>query len=76
VYPDAAKLAQIEGSVVMQAIISKDGTVKYVRVIDGDRHLRSAALEAVRKWRYRPYLLNGRLVDVATTITVDFELDQ
>jgi outer membrane biosynthesis protein TonB len=33
-------------------------------------------LEAVRKWRYRPYLLNGRLVDVATTITVDFELDQ
>lgn len=76
VYPEAAKIDGIEGSVVMQAIISTDGTVKHVHVLQGDSHLRSAAVEAAYKWRYRPYLLNGRPVDVATTITVDFELDR
>jgi TonB family protein len=75
-YPENAKIAGVEGSVVMQAIISKDGTVKRVQVIQGDSRLRSAAAEAVYKWRYRPYLLNGRPVDVATTITVDFDLDR
>jgi TonB family protein len=76
VYPETAKIDGIEGPVVMQAIISTDGTVKRVHVLQGDSHLRSAAVEAVYKWRYRPYLLNGRPVDVATTITVDFDLDR
>jgi TonB family protein len=76
VYPEAAKIDGIEGSVVMQAIISTDGTVKRVHVLEGDSHLRSAAVEAAYKRRYRPYLLNGQPVDVATTITVDFDLDQ
>jgi TonB family protein len=76
VYPETAKIDGIEGSVVMQAIISTDGTVKHVHVIEGDSHLRSAAVEAAYKRRYRPYLLNGQPVDVATTITVDFDLDQ
>jgi TonB family protein len=76
VYPETAKIDGIEGSVVMQAIISTDGSVKHVHVLQGDSHLRSAAVEAAYKWRYRPYLLNGRPVDVVTTITVDFELDR
>jgi TonB family protein len=76
VYPETAKIDGIEGSVVMQAIISTDGTVKRVHVVQGDSHLRSAAVEAAYKRLYRPYFLNGRPVDVATTITVDFELDR
>ena len=75
-YPDSAKIQGVEGSVVMQAIISRDGTVKRVHVLQGDSRLRNAAIEAVYKWRYRPYLLNGQPVDVATTITVDFNLDR
>jgi TonB family protein len=76
VYPETAKIDGIEGSVVMQAIISTDGTVKHLHVLQGDSHLRSAAVEAAYKRLYRPYFLNGRPVDVATTITVDFELDR
>jgi TonB family protein len=74
-YPETAKAGGIQGQVVMQAIVSKDGTVKYMHVIQGDSRLRSAAMEAVSKWRYRPYRLNGQPVNVATTITVDFDLD-
>ena len=75
-YPDGAKIQGIQGSVVMQAIISHSGSVKRVHVIQGDSRLRSSATEAVYKWRYHPYLINGQPVDVATTITVDFDLDQ
>lgn len=75
-YPDSAKLAGVEGSVVMQAIISRDGRVKRVHVIQGDSRLRGPAVDAVYKWRYRPYMLDGQPVDVATTISVDFDLDR
>jgi len=75
-YPDSAKLAGVEGSVVMQAIISRDGRVKRLHVIEGDSRLRGPAVDAVYKWRYRPYLLDGQPVDVATTISVDFDLDR
>jgi TonB family protein len=75
-YPEAAKADHIEGPVVVQAIISKAGVVDYVHVIEGNPRLRSAAAEAVQKWRYKPYLLNGQPVEVATTITVDFKLDR
>ncbi len=75
-YPDSAKIAGVEGSVVMQAIISRNGTVKRVYVIQGDQRLRNPAMEAVYKWHYRPYLLDGQPVDVATTVTVDFDLDR
>ncbi|WP_157467788.1 energy transducer TonB, partial [Edaphobacter aggregans] len=75
-YPEAAKVDRIEGSVVMRAVISKDGTVTRVDVLEGPRRLRNSASEAVRTWRYRPHLLNGRPVDVATTITVEFSLDE
>src|SRR5216683_4243342 len=75
-YPEVAKAERIEGPVVVQAVISKDGTVDRVHVIEGDRLLRDAASEAVRRWRYKPYLLNGKPVEVATTVTVDFKLDR
>jgi TonB family protein len=72
VYPDVAKADHVEGPVVAKAIISKAGTVENVHIIQGDPLLRRAAAEAIYKWRYRPYLLNGQPVQVATTITVDF----
>jgi TonB family protein len=75
-YPEGAKISGVEGDVVMQALISKEGTVKRVHVMEGDSRLRSAAEEAVYKWRYRPYVLNGRPVEVATTVTVNFNLDR
>jgi TonB family protein len=75
-YPEVAKSSGVEGNVVMQALISKEGTVKRLHVVEGDSRLRTAAEEAVYKWRYRPYVLQGRPVDVATTVTVNFNLDR
>lgn len=75
-YPEIAKADRIEGPVVAQAIISKGGTVERVHVIQGDPLLRNAAADAIHKWRYRPYMLNGEPVQVATTITIDFKLDR
>jgi TonB family protein len=74
VYPEIAKLDRVEGNVVMEAIISRDGMVKHVHIIQGDSRLRNAATEAVFKRRYRPYIRDGQPVEVATTIAVDFRL--
>jgi len=74
-YPEVAKADRVEGPVVMQAIITKNGTVGHLHVLQGDPMLRSAASEAVSKWRYRPYTVNGKPVEVATTVTVDFKLN-
>jgi TonB family protein len=71
-YPMIARLAHIEGQVILQAVIAKDGTVSTTRVLRGNRLLRGAAEDAVRRWLYRPYRVNGRPVDVATIVTVDF----
>jgi len=73
-YPTLASLTRTQGNVVMQAVISKDGTVEEVHVIKGHRLLRGAAKNAVRNWRYRPYKINGVPVEVATTVSVDFSL--
>lgn len=75
IYPEAAKFSRIAGHVVMSAIIAKDGTVRSVHVTEGDSRLRAAAVEAVYRWRYRPYIVDGQPVEVATTITVDFNLN-
>jgi TonB family protein len=64
----------MQGEVVMQAIVSREGTIEDVRVIKGHRLLRGAAINAVRTWRYRPFTVSGRPVKVATIITVDFRL--
>ncbi len=73
-YPRLASLTRTEGNVVMEAVISKDGTVEQVHVIKGHRLLRGAAKSAVRNWKYRPYKVGGVPVDVATTVSVDFNL--
>jgi TonB family protein len=73
-YPKIASLTHMQGDVVMQAIISKDGTIENLHVLKGHRLLRGAATSAVRTWRYRPYLVNGRPVEVATIVKVGFTL--
>jgi protein TonB len=73
-YPAIAKAARIQGIVVLQAAISNAGTIENLRVISGPPMLRQAALDAVRIWRYKPYLLNGEPVEVETTVNVVFNL--
>jgi len=73
-YPPLAIQVKIEGTVILHAIISRDGRITALDVVSGPPLLLSAALEAVRQWRYRPTLLNGEPVEVETTITVIFRL--
>lgn len=72
VYPRIAVLTGIQGVVTLHAIIAKDGTIQSLSVSSGHPLLAQAALEAVRQWRYRPYVLNSYPVEVETFITVDF----
>ena len=74
VYPQLARNTRVQGQVVLTAIISKDGTIQDLRVLSGHPMLVQAALDAVRQWRYKPYLLNGEPVEVETTVTVIFNL--
>ena len=60
---------------ILQASISKTGTIENLRVVSGPALLRGAAMAAVRQWRYQPYLLNGEPVEVETTVNVQFTLD-
>ena len=73
-YPDAAKKAKIQGTVVLQAVIGKDGAIENLRVVSGPAELQQSALDAVRQWTYKPYLLNGDPVEVETTINVVYNL--
>jgi protein TonB len=73
-YPPLAKQARIQGSVVLQAEISKDGTIQNLQLISGHPMLAPAAIEAVKQWRYKPYLLNGEPVAVETQVVVNFSL--
>jgi protein TonB len=73
-YPPIAKAARVSGTVILQATISKAGTIENLRVVGGPAMLQQAALDAVRTWRYRPYLLNNEPVEVETTVNVVFTL--
>jgi len=73
-YPNIAKVAHVQGAVVLQAKISKQGTIEDLRLVSGPPMLVQSAMEAVRQWKYRPYLLNGEPVEVDTQITVNFTL--
>jgi periplasmic protein TonB len=73
-YPPEAGRARIEGMVVLMAVIGKDGSVEDVRVKSGLSLLAQAAIEAVKQWRYRPYLMNGEPVEVDSQITINFTL--
>lgn len=73
-YPALARSARIQGTVVLQAMISKQGTIENLTVVTGHPMLVPAAIDAVRQWRYRPYILNNEPVEVETQITVNFSL--
>jgi len=74
VYPAEAKKEKVSGKVVLDAIIARDGTMANLRVVSGPALLQQSALDAVKEWRYRPYLLNGETVAVETTINVVYTL--
>jgi protein TonB len=73
-YPPLARQARIQGQVLLQAVISKDGSIENLRLISGHPMLAPAALDAVKQWKYKPYYLNGEPVEVETQITVIFSL--
>jgi protein TonB len=75
-YPPLAKMARIQGTVRLEAIISKDGTIQELKLVSGHPLLVKAAEEAVQRWRYQPTLLNGEPVEVVTEIEVNFTLNE
>lgn len=75
-YPAIAVQMGLQGTVVIKALISREGTVEHPQVVSGQPFLSAAALDAVKEWRYRPYYLNGQPVEVETEITVNFVLNR
>jgi periplasmic protein TonB len=73
-YPPLARQARIQGVVILQAQISKEGNIENLQLISGHPMLAPAAIEAVRQWKYKPYLLNGEPVEVETQVQVNFTL--
>jgi protein TonB len=74
VYPQQAIQMRIEGSVLLDAVITKDGKISNVKVAKGDNVLAKAAVDAVKQWKYNPYFLNGEPVDIQTQINITFKL--
>jgi periplasmic protein TonB len=74
VYPAMARAARVQGAVPLRAIISRSGAIENLQVVGGHPLLVKAAIDAVRQWRYRPYILNGQPIEVETQVTVNFIL--
>ncbi|HET9409759.1 MAG TPA: TonB family protein [Candidatus Sulfotelmatobacter sp.] len=73
-YPPLARQARIQGTVILEAQISKSGDIENLRLVSGHPMLAPAAIEAVKQWKYKPYLLNGEPVEVDTQVQVNFTL--
>jgi len=73
-YPEPARLAGVQGTVVLDTVVSPEGAVAQVKLVSGPEALSQAAMDAVRWWRYEPYLVNGQPTTVETTVAVDFRL--
>jgi len=73
-YPPLARQARIAGTVVLRAVISKDGSIENLTLVSGHPMLAPAAIDAVKQWKYKPYLLNGEPVEVDTEVQVNFTL--
>ncbi|HEV3305858.1 MAG TPA: TonB family protein [Candidatus Sulfotelmatobacter sp.] len=73
-YPPLARQARISGTVVLRAVISKDGSIENLSLVSGHPMLAPAAIDAVKQWKYKPYLLNGEPVEVDTEVQVNFTL--
>jgi protein TonB len=76
IYPPPAKAMRIQGTVVLAAIVGREGAIEKLKALSGHPLLVQAALDAVRQWRYRPYVLNGEPLEVETRITVNFVLSR
>jgi TonB family protein len=74
VYPQEARRNHVQGTVILRAVISKDGRIVDLKPVSGPKDLIPAAIGGVQQWRYRPYLLAGEPVEVETLITVNFQL--
>jgi len=73
-YPRNALFMHIEGAVELVATISKTGDISHVAVVSGDPQLTRAAADAVKQWKYKPYMLNGQPVEIQTHVTINFKL--
>jgi protein TonB len=73
-YPPLARQARISGTVILHAVISKDGSIENLSLVSGHPMLAPAAIDAVKQWKYKPYLLNGEPVEVDTEVQVNFSL--
>ncbi len=65
---------RVEGSVQLLATVSKNGDISAVKIVSGDANLARAAADAVKQWKYKPYLLDGNPVEIQTQVTVNFKL--
>jgi protein TonB len=74
VYPASAMQMHVEGAVELLATISKNGDISAVKIVSGDPRLSRAAADAVKRWKYKPYLLNGEPIEIQTQVTVNFKL--
>jgi TonB family protein len=74
VYPAEAKEHKIQGTVVLSVVINKDGSPENIKVTGGPNELQQSAIDAVRQWRWQPYLLNGDPIEVLTTINIVYQL--
>jgi protein TonB len=72
-YPQQARSQQIEGTVVLRALVGESGAIEGVRLVEGNPVLTAAAIKAVKQWRYKPYIRNGRAEPFTTIILVDFQ---
>jgi len=75
IYPPLARQARIQGTVILRIVIDKSGNVFSVQLVSGHPMLSPAAMEAVRQWKYEPYLVNGEPVEVETNVQVNFKLE-
>ena len=73
-YPPIAKTAHVSGTVTLHAIIAKDGSIEKLEFVSGPPLLMASAMSAVKEWKYRPTMLNGKPVEVDTTVQVVFSL--
>lgn len=74
VYPQMAKIAHIQGQVVLQCVVNEKGDIADVKAISGHPILIQSAIDAVKQWKYKPFLLNGNAVSVESTVTVSFHM--
>ena len=72
-YPEAARPARLQGVIALDVVVGRDGSVLGTHALNGPEVLAQAAMEALRWWRFKPYLVDGKAVVVETTVAVEFK---